>query len=189
MKSLKHLQNISAGQSFISDDFIEFHASRIILLIAICGTKNTANKLIRIEGLTKLAKLDFFVRYPEFFERAAAHLKEQVQINDTQVESKMIRFHYGPWDDRYYQVLPFLEARGLIDIRKTGKSYEFYLTEKGIDISESFKINDQFQNLISSMKEVKKVLGKMNGSKIKDLVYELFTEEVGEKKLKETINQ
>jgi hypothetical protein len=44
-----------------ADNIVEFHAARILLLISLCGTSN------RIDGLTKMAKLDFFVRYPNFF--------------------------------------------------------------------------------------------------------------------------
>ncbi len=55
-----------AGLPLTADQITEFHAARLMLLLHLCGVKN------RIEGLTKLAKLDFFVRYPAFFLRAAA---------------------------------------------------------------------------------------------------------------------
>jgi hypothetical protein len=57
----------------------------------------------------KMAKLDFFSRYPDFFEVARAAIApsqstaEQQETDDT-VESAMVRHHYGPWDKRYYHV-------------------------------------------------------------------------------------
>ena len=40
-----------------ADDIVEFHAARLLLLMSICGVAG------RIDGLTKMAKLDFFARY------------------------------------------------------------------------------------------------------------------------------
>lgn len=42
------------------DDAVDFHASRLLLLLNLCGT----NPGPGIEGRTKFAKLDFFLRYP-----------------------------------------------------------------------------------------------------------------------------
>ena len=101
MKSVRRLSQIAAGNPLASDDLIEFHAARLLLLIALCGTKNAAEGTTRIEGLTKLAKLDFFVRYPDFFNRASQALNADERSATTVVESSMVRHHYGPWDQRY----------------------------------------------------------------------------------------
>jgi hypothetical protein len=69
MRSLNRLGMRSAGLSLCADDIVEFHAARLLLLMRICGVSG------RIDGLTKLAKLDFFARYPDFFE-AARHAIE-----------------------------------------------------------------------------------------------------------------
>jgi hypothetical protein len=61
MKSLHHLGNQSLGLPLSADSVVEFHAARLLLLLNLCGTAG------RIDGLTKLAKLDFFVRYPDFY--------------------------------------------------------------------------------------------------------------------------
>src|SRR5688572_10598455 len=136
MKSVKNLGQTPAGVSLGADEILEFHASRILLLISTCGVKKQSTKVHSIEGLTKLAKLDFFVRYPSFFNRISAHLNSSKRIFSENVESKMIRFHYGPWDKRYYQVLPFLEARGMLTIDKHGSQYVFALTPQGEAISK-----------------------------------------------------
>ncbi|HMJ70912.1 MAG TPA: hypothetical protein VK508_18555 [Cyclobacteriaceae bacterium] len=189
MKSLKKIGSTPAGVSLLSDDLIEFHAGRIMLLIGYCGVKSRKDKSIRIEGLTKLAKLDFFLRYPEFFRKAATHLNNPIEIvGDAPIESKMIRFHYGPWDSRYYQILPFLEARNVLKIVKENTTYNFVLTQTGIDAVNELTKLEQFNDLIANIKTIKKVLGGLNGTTLKNLVYNLFEIEVADKKLKESIS-
>ena len=64
MKSLSRVGTLPMSLPLSADDIVEFHAARLILLMHICGVAG------RIEGLTKMAKLDFFARYPSFFETA-----------------------------------------------------------------------------------------------------------------------
>ncbi len=107
MKSLQKLLNQNAGLPFVADDVLEFHAARLVLLIRYCGMRNRVTTEYRIQGLTKMAKLDFFIRYPAFFKEVTT--MEQEGVRDTcPPESPMIRYQYGPWDQRYYQVLAYL---------------------------------------------------------------------------------
>ena len=181
MISFKNIPQYPAGSTLISDDIIEFHASRILLILRLCGQKDRIRKTYKISGLTKLAKLDFFVRYPEFFRRFLRK-KNIATINILEhiggIESRMIRFHYGPWDQRYYQLLPFLEARDLISIEKDKGTFTFFLTEKGTHIAESLISEDVFLSLANNIKNVNSILGKMKGSQLKALVYEMFENEV-----------
>jgi hypothetical protein len=66
MKSIKHLAAHPVSLPLAADDILEFHAARLLLLLEVCGTAG------RIDGLTKMAKLDFFNRYPDFFAAASA---------------------------------------------------------------------------------------------------------------------
>ncbi len=105
----------SSPRELISlDDNITFHATRLLLLIKVSG-RPVSNP--RIEGRTKLAKMDFFVRYPQFLNKAASKLlssadyeevKSQLVVNPT-VESHMIRYKYGPWDKKYYLTLAYCQ--------------------------------------------------------------------------------
>jgi hypothetical protein len=187
MKSIKNLGKYPTGLTLTSDDLVEFHSARLLLLILLCGKKDLAKKQVRIEGLTKFAKLDFFVRYPEFFRKAASFLSKEINNHNGGIESRMIRFHYGPWDNRYYQLLPYLESKRLIEIEKRKNSYEIYLTDAGKKIAEILKDEDEFKDLVTNMKSVSSVLGHMTGSKLKELVYSLFKEEVSDKNLGELI--
>lgn len=189
MRSINSLQQIPAGQTISSDEIVELHSARLLLLISICGTNDRKTHLPRIDGLTKIAKLDFFVRYPAFFERVARELEAEIEPLSQTVESKMVRFHYGPWDERYYQLLPYLEARNLISIQKEQErnQYRFYLTETGSNVVKLLLESQEFQALRENMNQVAKVLRNKSGNQLKNLVYQIFDEEVAKKRLGERI--
>lgn len=188
MKSIKNIGKLPAGISLTSDEVIEFHAARILLLISMCGVKGKDKDGHSIEGLTKLAKLDFFVRYPSFFNRIASYLQKDANIDSQDVESKMIRFHYGPWDKRYYQILPYLEARGIIKIEKHDKQYVFLLTALGEELATQLKGNKNYQDLIGKMKIIGKTFRSTSGNRLKEMIYEVFKSEVANKNLDDIIN-
>ena len=181
MKSLHNLGNEPAGSPILADDVLEFHAARIVLLIRLCGTAN------RIDGLTKMAKLDFFVRYPQFFEVICQKLGVSVETTIETVESNMLRFHYGPWDKRYYHVLAHLESKDLIQVTQDGKQLQLRLTELGKETADLLSSKTTFQHLTTHMKSVKKVLGAKSGSSLKKLIYEVFEKEVANRSMEEVI--
>lgn len=181
MKSVHELAKLPAGVSLLADDIIEFHAARLLLLLGLCGVGG------RIDGLTKLAKLDFFIRYPQFFDKACAVSGEQIQSASTSVESSMIRHHYGPWDHRYYEVLAYLRSRGLIRITKEGNTYKFKLTEVGKQQMKQLAKEQSYEQLCEQMRRVKTVFGNKAGSTLKNLIYKVFSQEVAQKSLGEVI--
>ena len=181
MKSIQDLSKVPAGMSLLADDIIEFHAARILLLLGVCGVSG------RIEGLTKLAKLDFFVRYPDFFNKAAAAANESIRSASKIIESSMVRHHYGPWDKRYYEILSYLRSRGLIQITKENNTYIFQLTELGKKNANSLKKEVAYETLYAQMKCVKNIFGKKTGSTLKTMIYEVFQKEVTTRTLGEVI--
>lgn len=181
MKSLKFAAETPESFPLAADGITELHASRLLLLLKQCGTKG------KIDGLTKLAKLDFFVRYPEFFDRIASYLGKNIQSATGTVESAMVRHHYGPWDKRYYHVLPFLKARGLIEVRKEGGAYRFEITLLGLECANKLAKKPEFASQVEQMKRVKSLLGSKTGNRIKELIYDAFDEEVRKKALGDLI--
>jgi hypothetical protein len=181
MKSLKNINDCPAGLPLSADDVLEFHAARLLLLFKICGVAG------RIDGLTKMAKLDFFVRYPQFFNEACKALGLHGEASDMSVESSMIRFHYGPWDDRYYHVLAFLESTGLLEVAKVKNTFTLKLTDKGQSTAKQLADDGAYDSLIEHMKHVKKALGSKGGSALKKLIYTVFEKEVGQRTFGETI--
>lgn len=185
MRSVKRLGTYSVSLPLLADNVIEFHAARLLLLFKYCGVSG------RIDGLTKMAKLDFFARYPDFFAIARRSTLKDTgigqEINEGSVEAAMVRHHYGPWDKRYYHVLAHLEARQLITVTKHNKSYRLHLTDEGKKCADALAKKESFTSLIERMREIKKVYGSKSGSKLKKLIYELFDEEVGKRPMGEVI--
>lgn len=180
MRSFKQLAKQSLGRPVLADDIVEFHAARLLLLI------DSARKS-RIDGLTKLAKLDFFVRYPIFFEQASQAIGKHVSSSTAERESAMIRFHYGPWDPRYYQVIPFLEARRLINVTEDGRSITFAATDEGRKLALVLRGQPEYEQLRTQIETVLQTFGSKTGNQLKQLIYDLFKSEVAERKLGERI--
>jgi hypothetical protein len=181
MKSLNNLEKEPAGIPLLADDVLEFHAARLLLLFKICGISS------RIDGLTKMAKLDFFVRYPQFFNVICEKLGKEHDPAPETVESSMVRFHYGPWDKRYYHILSYLEGKGLINITRKGNQFRFELTVLGNTAADQLIHASSFKELTEHMKKVKKEFGDKSGSTLKKWIYEIFDEEVGKRAMGETI--
>jgi hypothetical protein len=105
----------------LARDDLAYHQARVLMLVAaVAAAKGHAGK---VDGLTKLAKLDFLVRYPalapEVLDRLDPDdprlgLSEDDLAEPASVEAPMTRYKYGPWDDRYYPVIGALVSRGLL---------------------------------------------------------------------------
>jgi hypothetical protein len=182
MRSVRHIEDYPAGRPLAADDLVEFHAARLLLVVHLCGRRN------KVRGLTKLAKLDFFVRYPAFFNRAAADLGQRTESRVPTVESAMVRHHYGPWDRRYYHILAVLEGKGLLSVTRSGpRTYEFALTADGTSAAIQLTQDEAFAPLVELARQVGTVFGGVTGSALKGYIYRAFDREVAQRRLGETI--
>lgn len=182
MRSIRNLRLLPAGRALLADDLVEFHAARILLLHRVCGIRN------RIDGLTKLAKLDFFARYPAFFAEACRAQRQPIPPIVDGLEAPMVRHHYGPWDKRYYHVLALLEGAELLTVRpQTNGSYQFSLTSAGVDRADLLRKSPAYSTLVDQMVHIKKVFGNKSGDAIKRFIYDQFDREVAQRLLGETI--
>lgn len=182
MKSIRNLRGFPAGTALLAEDLLEFHAARLLLLHRVCGVKN------RIDGLTKLAKLDFFVRYPAFYAAACAAVGVSAPPVRDGIEAPMVRHHYGPWDKRYYHILGFLEGTGLLTVQvQPNGAYRFTLTQDGVAKAESLRGSAAFTPLVDQMAHLKRVFGAKSGDTLKRFIYEQFDREVARRLLGEVI--
>ncbi|MCB8948205.1 MAG: hypothetical protein H6653_09330 [Ardenticatenaceae bacterium] len=171
--------NRAPATLFLLDDNIPFHATRLLLIIDSIGN-------LGIEGRTKLAKLDFFVRYPRYLLKAAQiegkkdiaeDIKKVIQSSPT-IESQMIRYKYGPWDQKYYLILAYLSGKKLIKIEQKGNVDKFLLTSLGKDLASNLVKQPEFYSLAERCRIVQKLFGNASGTAIKDFIYRHFPEVV-----------
>jgi hypothetical protein len=157
-----------------------FHIARLLLLMSAHAHGRDKNK--SIDGLTKLAKLDFLLRYPNCLERALKASNRSIdeakvkEFERTTIESKMIRFRYGPWDHRYRRWVSLMAAKGLIVVGVVGKTVHIWLTDEGHDIASILSSAESYKILAERAAIVEKRFGGRSGTGLKDFIYETFPE-------------
>lgn len=155
------------------------HIARILLLINACSGRKGIKP---IEGLTKLAKLDFMLRYPTSLERAlsakdgAVGDAELDSFERTTVESKMIRFRYGPWDHRYRRWVALMAARGLVSVYVKGRTVNVQLTDLGRVVAGNLSQASALEKIDRRARIISREFGSSTGTALKDFVYETFPE-------------
>lgn len=160
-----------------SDDL---HEARLLLLLSAFTTDQEETS--GIEGLTKLAKLDFLLRYPTFLERA---LKQRpngrpevaaVQQHERHsIESSMVRFKYGPWDHRYRRFLNLLVAKDLARVQTVGRTISIRLSERGKEIASELQTTDIYKDIVSRAKLLRRNFD-LNATRLMKLIYATFPE-------------
>lgn len=169
-----NLLSILAGLE--NDD--DLHIGRILILLGAFGGKDGSGK---IKGLTKLAKLDFLLRYPVYLERslqAKNRSTKNLEILDHErmsVESSMVRYKYGPWDFRYRRFLNLMAAKGLVKIGIEGRAVTIRLTSKGLEIAHSFSQRDAFHDTSQRAKILKSYFD-ISGTNLMRFIYNTFPE-------------
>jgi hypothetical protein len=144
-----------------------------------------------IEGITKLAKLDFLLRYPTYFERAVRKRGGSLAstpIADYErgtVEAQMVRYRFGPWDHRLRRFLNLLAARGLVQISIKGRTVLISLTETGKRIATQLGQRDEYRSLASRAQVLKRRLD-IGATQLMNFIYETFPE-IGSLDFDETI--
>jgi len=159
----------------------ETHQARLLLLLSAAGSRGDGS----VGGITKLAKIDFLVRYPGYFERLLRDTRKRVPTvimrdfeRDT-VESRMIRFRYGPWDPRYRRWLGLLVARGLVKTWLKGRTVNVAITPAGERVGAAIAEQPEFNDLSQRCEQVVASVGSWSGTKLKDQVYASVPELVG----------
>jgi hypothetical protein len=153
---------------------LDYHSARILLILA--AYSETQNR--PLDGLTKLAKLDFLIRYPTFLEQLTPKILRQelpVSLMPTQnevaaVESRMIRYKYGPWDDRYYPILGILIGLGLVEPSSGKGRVALAVTEAGALIASHISADPSWQ-LVSQRAHFVTQSFNLTGNQLKNLIY------------------
>jgi len=168
-----------AELALLRDD-LAYHQARVLLLVeAVSRTKGNAGKL---DGLTKLAKLDFLLRYPALAPEVLdnldsgdprLHLAVADSAAPTDVEAPMTRYKYGPWDDRYYAVLGALIGRGLLRYTSARKgSVAVVPTAAGRRLAAQLASSGQWGMIADRGAAIADASAGMTGNALKDLIYQ-----------------
>jgi hypothetical protein len=161
-----------------SENSDELHLSRILLLLNAASKRRTKT----VAGITKLAKIDFLLRYPNCLERALAYLSKDTdaaniqEYERTTIESRMVRFRYGPWDERYRRWIGLLVAKGLALTFVRGRTIHVEITEKGKQVAQQLSDIPEFDILDVRSEIITKAVGGFSATKIMNFIYEVFPE-------------
>jgi hypothetical protein len=154
------------------------HKSRLLLLLyAFAGENNQG----AIEGITKLAKLDFLLRYPTMLKHALevkGVSARDLSIEDHElysVESEMVRYRFGPWDHRYRFYLNLLVGEGLIKVISEGRKVIIALTDKGFAFANKLSANSLMQ-IYTKRAGILKRHFDMTSTNLMNFIYDTFPE-------------
>ncbi len=154
------------------------HLGRLLILV---NTFARTDGTHEIKGLTKLAKLDFLLRYPVYLERALNQINKnpdraEVKPHEREsVESKMVRFKYGPWDFRYRKYINLLIAKGLIYIRSEGRAVHIGITDTGRQTAAKLLKDDAHQDTMMRARLIRQHFDR-SATNLMNFIYGTFPE-------------
>lgn len=158
------------------------HLARLLLLV---DAFSDGPDLI-LDGLTKLAKLDFLLRYPAFLEelntRRELPTPEDVAARDIEhraISEPMIRYRYGPWDRRYYVLVGALVGRGLGEYADGRGAVALRLTPAGRRLAESLRSDPRWKPIWRRVVFLHKHYDEP-GNRLKERIYSNFPDLVAQ---------
>lgn len=158
----------------------ELHMARLLVLLNAFAASDGDGQ---VEGLTKLAKLDFLLRYPVMLDRALTakgKSNREVGLEDHErhsVESQMVRYRFGPWDHRYREFLNVLIAKGLVTISVEGRKNVIMLSDKGKQVADELAADASFEPYVRRSILLKRNFD-MTASNLMRFIYDTFPEVV-----------
>lgn len=155
----------------------DVHLARILVLLRAFHRADAP----AVEGITKLAKLDFLLRYPSCFEKAMQARGVSVKnipVDDFErltIEARMVRYKFGPWDHRYRRFLNILVARRLVTVRTDGRTIQIDLSDRGLAMADRLAASDGFARVYERAMLLHKYLD-LGARKLMEFIYEQFPE-------------
>lgn len=152
--------------------------ARLLLLIDGFSRKRTGPRTL--EGRVKLAKLDFLLRYPKHLATVLASRglrdaqREELDHQDSPLESRMMRYRYGPWDPSYFATLGSLIGRGLVEVvpAQGTSALGYRTTGAGASLAEQLTEDGAFNEVIGRIELLRRHLD-LTGESLRKLLYDL----------------
>jgi hypothetical protein len=149
-----------------------YHIARLLLLV-----DGFSDQKQGLAGLTKLAKLDFLLRYPAVLQQLLRHeggeMPEDIEPTAAEqlaVESPMIRYKYGPWDNRYYRLVGQLVGLGLVEVDH-GRGLSFRSTASGSGVAASLSETPEWALVWRRINLLRRYFN-TTGNKLKQRIYQ-----------------
>ncbi|MFF0229753.1 hypothetical protein [Micromonospora sp. NPDC005254] len=159
---------------------LAYHQARVLLLVAATAAEPGHNR--KLDGLTKLAKLDFLLRYPALATQVLdalgsddprLHLNDEERREPTAVEAPMTRYKYGPWDDRYYAIIGALVGRGLLRYTRGRKgSVALVATAAGREMADEMARSSAWSEIADRSQAIAQASIGLTGNALKELIYQ-----------------
>jgi hypothetical protein len=136
-----------------------------------------------LEGRTKLAKLDFLLRYPKYLRRAleirGIRKDKLASITDEEdIETQMVRYKYGPWDPAYYALLGRLIGKQLIVLTPYKRGLGFKVTHSGHKVASNIAGTLAWKDIALRAIKLRQKFD-MSGTNLKEFIYDNFPEVTG----------
>lgn len=152
--------------------------ARVLLLIDGFSRKTMGPRTL--EGRVKLAKLDFLLRYPKHLGSILASRgirdteRERLDRQDSPLESRMMRYRYGPWDPSYFAVLGSLVGRRLVDVvpAEGTNTLGYRTTTAGAALAGTLRADGAFDEVVERITLLRRHLD-LAGESLKKMLYDL----------------
>jgi hypothetical protein len=93
----------------------------------------------------------------------------------TNVEARMVRYKYGPWDFRYRRFINLLVAKGLVHVFVHGRTVHLGITQSGRDIAEELERDGNFYSLHQRCVLLKRHVD-LSATNLMNFIYKTFPE-------------
>src|ERR1019366_109843 len=93
----------------------------------------------------------------------------------TNVEARMVRYKYGPWDFRYRRFINLLVAKGLAHVYVKGRTVHLGITKSGREIAEQLGSDSNFSGLQDRAVLLKRHLD-LSATNLMNFIYKTFPE-------------
>lgn len=153
--------------------------ARLLLLIDAFSRSSQGPRTL--EGRVKLAKLDFLLRYPRHLATVLAQrgngtpaARAGLVDQDSPLESRMMRYRYGPWDPSHFAILGALVGRRLIEVvpAATSQALGYRTTTSGAAVVEDLLADGAFEELQERIVLLRRHLD-LTGENLKKILYDL----------------
>lgn len=94
------------------------------------------------------------------------------------IENRMIRYRYGPWDPSYFSVLGRLIGKGLVQVVPAKNGMAYRITEAGHQLAMELIEEESWQETWKRIELLKSHFD-LTGNSLKNFIYTHFPEVTG----------